>query len=446
MPVDEEPPIIPPLAESEQEDYQRLWKPGFLLAIITIALIAIAFTASFMTLYGYLDKLIWLENDFVKANRWTIPAGVLIFSLLVGLCQKYLHAPNEINGSAMESIRKGQAGNDYRTFPGAFLSSICSLLSGASIGPEGTIATMVSQIAIWVRTKIRIVRDSHDTHLGFDLAALASAFNGIVGSPVFTGVLATEFQIGEKNVFRFLIWNLVAGLVGYFFYLALGLTSFADLLPFPPLENLSLVMVVSAIALGIVGSLLAIFTGLCMRGAGQVLEKGFSGRIVLRTVAAGIVIAVVCYFLPELLFSGEAQIHAIVENPAAFGIGMLLVLGILKLVLFSLSFKGGFLGGPVFPVLFASTMVGLALSLAIPGIPVGIFVLCIQAATIAFALGAPLTALLLILVLSNPSPYLAALIVTSVVTALVMGALLKPVIERRLREKAAPAAVQAHEP
>jgi H+/Cl- antiporter ClcA len=158
-----------------------------------------------MTLYGYLDRLIWLENDFVKANRWTIPAGVLIFSLLVGLCQKYLHAPNEIHGSAMESIRKGQAGSDYRTFPGAFLSSICSLLSGASIGPEGTIATMVAQIAVWVRTKIRIVRDSHEAHLGFDMATLASAFNGIVGSPVFTGVLATEFQIGEKNVFKFLI-------------------------------------------------------------------------------------------------------------------------------------------------------------------------------------------------------------------------------------------------
>ncbi|OPZ43664.1 MAG: chloride channel protein [Euryarchaeota archaeon ADurb.BinA087] len=442
MPVHEEPPIIPPLAESGKEDYQRLWKPGFLIAILAIALIAIAFTAFFMTLYGYLDKLIWLENDFVLSNRWTIPAGVLIFSFLVGLCQKYLHAPNVIHGSVMESMRKGQAGSDYRTFPGAFLSSICSLLSGASIGPEGTIATMVSQIAIWIRTKAKIVRDSHDAPLGFDMAALASAFNGIIGSPAFTGVLATEFQMGEKNVFKFLIWNLVAGLVGYFFYLSLGFTSFAALLPFPPLENLSAMMVVSAIVLGIIGSFLAIFTGLCLKGAGELMEKRFGKRIVLRTVAAGIVIAVVCYFLPELLFSGEAQIHAIVQNPAAFGIGMLLMLAILKLVLFSLSFKGGFLGGPVFPILFASTLIGLALSLAFPGIPVGIFVLCIEAATIAFALGAPLTAILLVVVVSNPSPYLAALIVTSVATALVLGALLKPIMEQRTREKAAPAAGQ----
>jgi len=437
MPDNEDPPIIPALVESEKEDYQRLWKPGFLLAIFAIALIAIVFTAFFMTLYGYLDKVIWLENDFVLSNRWTIPAGVLIFSFLVGLCQKYLHAPNEIHGSFIESMMKeGRTGSDYRTFPGAFLSSICSLLSGASIGPEGTIATMVGQIAIWIRTKVRIVRDSHDTHLGFDMAALASAFNGIVGSPVFTGVLATELQIGEKNAFRFLIWNLVAGLVGYFFYLSLGLTSFAALLPFPPLEDLSLVMGVCAIALGVVGSLLAIFTGLCLKAAGEVMEKRFGEKVVLRTVAAGIVIAVVCYFLPELLFSGEAQIHAIIQNPAALGIGMLLLLAILKLVLLALSFKGGFLGGPVFPILFASTMVGLALSLAFPGVPVGIFVLCIEAATIAFALGAPLTAILLIIVLSNPSPYLAALVVTSAVTALVFGALIKPVMERRIHEKA----------
>jgi H+/Cl- antiporter ClcA len=121
---------------------------------------------------------------------------------------------------------------------------------------------------------------------------------------------------------------------------------------------------------------------------------------------------------------------------------MLLMLAILKLVLFALSFKGGFLGGPVFPILFASTLVGLALSLAVPGIPVGIFVLCVEAATIAFALGAPLTAIILIVVLGNPSPYLVALIVTSVATALILGALLKPIMERRIREKATPEAGQ----
>jgi len=37
-------------------------------------------------------------NEFVKANRWTIPAGIIFFSLLVGICLKYLHAPDVIHG------------------------------------------------------------------------------------------------------------------------------------------------------------------------------------------------------------------------------------------------------------------------------------------------------------------------------------------------------------
>ena len=114
MSTDGEPPVIPAMAEPEKEDFQRLWKPGFLLAILIIALIAIAFTASFMSLYGYLEKVIWFENDFVQANRWTIPAGVLFFSFLVGLCQRYLHAPNEIHGSFVASMKEGRAGSELQ--------------------------------------------------------------------------------------------------------------------------------------------------------------------------------------------------------------------------------------------------------------------------------------------------------------------------------------------
>ena len=115
--------------------------------IIFIALIAIAFTAAFMSLYGVLNNAIWFENEFVQAHRWTIPVGVMAFSLLVGLCRKYLHAPTVINGSFVESLKGEGKKTDYRTFPGAFLSSLFSLLSGASIGPEGTIAVLVGDIA-----------------------------------------------------------------------------------------------------------------------------------------------------------------------------------------------------------------------------------------------------------------------------------------------------------
>jgi H+/Cl- antiporter ClcA len=433
-------PVSPePRTEAEQ---QLQWNLSFLVPIIGIALIAIVFTAGFMELYTWLTKVIWF-NDFVMSNRWTIPVGILFFSLMVGLSQKYLHAPTVIHGGFVESMTKGEVETNYRIFPGAFLSSLFSLLSGACIGPEGTITILVSQVSGWIRDKFRIAQESKPLHLGFDMAALASAFNGIIGNPFFTGVLATEYQIGKKHAFTFLIWNLVAGIVGYLFYLSLGLPSFSSMIPFPEVDTLQPLMVLYAIILGIAGALLAVFAGLSMKGIGGILERVFGDRVFPRIMTAAVIIAAVGYFLPALLFSGETQIHLILENPAAVGVTMLFLYAILKILLLALSFKSGYIGGPIFPVLFSSTMFGLALSLLFPSVPVTIFVLCIEAGAFALALGAPLTAIILVLVVSNPGSIMMALVTTSAATALVLGALMTQMKARRTPKPATPVAQPA---
>jgi H+/Cl- antiporter ClcA len=76
-------------------------------------------------------------------------------------------------------------------------------------------------------------------------------------------------------------------------------------------------------------------------------------------------------------------------------------------------------------------MVGLALSLLFPSVPVAIFVLCIEAAAFALAMGAPLTAILLVLVVSNPGSAMMVLVVTSATTALILGSLLTQARTRR---------------
>ena len=75
--------------------------------IIFIALIAVAFSLVWFAALHFLNTSFW-ESDFVIANRWMIPVGVLFFSLLVGLCGKYLRAPNVINGG-FEVVLKGGA-------------------------------------------------------------------------------------------------------------------------------------------------------------------------------------------------------------------------------------------------------------------------------------------------------------------------------------------------
>jgi len=395
--------------------------------IILIAFIAIVFTSVWLLTYEHLNAVIWM-NEFVLANRWTIPVGVIVFSLLAGLCQKYLQAPNVIHEGFSDSMKgEGTQGN-YKIFPGTLLTSFFSLFSGASIGPEGAIGPLIMEISAWAREKLKILNENA---LGFDIAALASAYNGIIGSPLFTAVFATEFNVGKKDALKFLAWNLLAGIIGFLFFSLLGLKSFASFLAFPPINELSGLFILYAIVLGILGAVIAVLIGLAMKGIGVFMERTFADRIIPRILFAAIIIAAVCYFIPELMFSGETSIHSILSDPAGFGISMLLLMAVLKVLLLALSFKSGYLGGPIFPILFTCTMIGLSLSLIFPGVPIGIFVLCLMAAVVTLALGVPLTAILLIAVVGVADHNMIALLVLSAVVAMLMGMGLKEIREKR---------------
>ena len=411
---------------SNRDIHPKIWQ------IILIAFIAIGFTAIWLETYTYLNELLWM-NDFVKANRWKIPAGIIFFSLLVGLCEKYLNAPNVIHGGFTDSMKGEGTHGDYTSFPGTLLSSFFSLFSGASVGPEGPLAFLIMEISAWFREKLKI---TNEAALGFDVAALASAYNGIIGSPLFTAVFATEFNVGKKDGLKFLAWNLIAGVIGFMFYSLLGLPSFASFLQFPMIQEITLPYVFFAIVLGILGAFVAILMGLIMNGMGIAIEKAFGDKIITRILFAGIIIAVVCYFIPYLMFSGETEIHSIIASYTEIGIAMLLVMAVLKIVLLALSFKSGYLGGPIFPTIFTCTMIGLALSLVFPGVPVAIFVLCLMAAVITLALGVPLTAILLVIVIGTTNQEMMALIVLSSVVALIMGMSVRQTREKRAAAKA----------
>jgi H+/Cl- antiporter ClcA len=411
-------------------NHPKLW------AILLIALIAIAFTALWLGAYNWLNSAIW-SNSFVAHNRWTIPVGVVVLSLLVGLTQRYLRAPNVIHGGFVEAIQGKTGPNDPSTFPGTLLSSFLSLVSGASVGPEGAIAFLVLQIATWARDRLKIAKS---TALGFDVAASASAFNGIIGNPLFTGVLATELQVGGNANFVFLAWNLLAGVVGYLFFTLLGLPVFAKYVAFTPITQINLGYVFATILLAFLGGLVAILVGVLFQGFQRVITRVFQERVVLRALAAGIIIGVICYFVPEVMFSGEKEIFGPVGNPLKYGAFVLIGLGLLKLILLALSMKSGYIGGPTFPLLFSCTMFALAINLLFPGVPIAICVISIEGAALSLALGAPLTAILLVATIATSNTYETALLALAAVVGLLMGVIVKTLMaQRAVRQSPAPA-------
>jgi H+/Cl- antiporter ClcA len=392
--------------------------------IIIIALISVAFALVWFATVRFLNTAFW-KSDFVIANRWMIPVGVLFFSLLVGLCGKYLRAPNVINGGFEVVLKGGKL--DYKTFPGTLLTSFFSLLSGAAVGPEAPLTFLVVEVAEFIGDKIKLAKE---TRLGFIMAALAAAFNGLFGNPLFTAVLVTEMQ-GATGSVRFLAWNLVAGAIGYMCFSLIGFPAFASSLPMTPVTVLTLTYALLAIGLGAIGSLVAIFIGISFKGIGTIMDKVFKDRFMVRIMAAGAIIAVIVYFVPEVMFSGESEIHTIAANPAAYGVLVLLGFAILKVLLLALSSKAGYLGGPIFPTIFSAIMVALALNLLFPSVPVGLLVTCIMVAAITLGLGAPFAAILLTITFVTSTTQELGYIALAAATALIIGAAFKERMSRR---------------
>lgn len=401
-----------------REELRRPHIPARLGAVVLIALIAILFSLGFLLLNGYLTHLVWTA-EILSPGRLAIPALVLLFSLVVGLSRRYLRAPSAIDAGFVEMVRGDAEPPDYRQFPGAFISSLASLLSGASIGPEGVLGVLVSEISEFIRPRLRI---PDSAAAGFNLAALASAFNGLIGGVLFTGIFATELQAGRsKAPLQCLVWNLIAGAVGFVVFRAAGFPSFAEMIPFPP-TGLTVIFAVTAVLCGVLATVIVLLIGAWLKVVEGFLDRVFSGRVVLRALAAGVVIGAVCFVFPDLLFSGETQIHDFIGNPALYGAALLLLLAILKIGLFGVSIKAGYIGGPVFPIIFSCTLIGLALNLLVPGIPAAVFVLCIEAGALAVAMGIPLTAILLVALVSGADQDMIVLLVISIATALLLSA------------------------
>ena len=143
------------------------------------------------------------------------------------------------------------------------------------------------------------------------------------------------------------------------------------------------------------------------------------------------------------MFSGETQVKTVIDGAAGYGIALLLVMAVGKLALLSVGFKSGFLGGPTFPLIFASTSVALALNLAFPGVPVAIFVAGIMTGAVYVLFRTPLMVVLLTGFMLDAGPTMVALIVLAIATVMIVTPPLQKLMAARQAgkkaEKASPA-------
>ena len=102
-----------------------------------------------------------------------------------------------------------------------------------------------------------------------------------------------------------------------------------------------------------------------------------------------------------------------------------------------MAFKSGFLGGPTFPAIFASTCVALAIGLVFPGIRIDVLIGGVMAGFLVVLFKAPFMVILLTAVMLQAGPELTALIVLAVAAVMIVQPYLLAAIQARQQARAA---------
>jgi H+/Cl- antiporter ClcA len=377
-------------------------------------------------------KLLW-DNAVITANPWLFPAICLPFSLAAGLLVKRFRAPTTLDESMLDTFSGDVSKIDWRGLPVNVLMAWVSLFSGAVLGPEGGIGGIAAKLAALYGEKVRIPVE-HRQRLVF--STLAAGYNGLLASPLFTGVLATELVKDEHAKASNLPANLIGGSIGFLIFFAVGSTGLQDLLALDSSAALRPADVALAVPLGLLGLMLAVIAGALFKVSDAVFGR-LRDRPVQRALLAGLIFSAVGMFAPIVLFSGETQVVEVANDAAGYGVPALLGMALVKLALLAVAFRSGFLGGPTFPAIFASVCVGLAITQLFPWMRSDVVIGGIMAGFLVVFFRAPFMVVLLVSVMLAASPAVTALIILSLASAMIVQPYVVSAVQARAAARAA---------
>src|SRR4249919_3241365 len=381
-------------------------------------------TAGYITLYHQGIKFFGQANLFLfNINFWPLVL-LSVAGVIIGLAIKFFGQHGGLGVAQRQYAQTGRL--NYRNLPSILLQGFIALWSGAAVGPEGSLVFLLGGVGSFVSEKLKLQKDDVQVLV---YSAIAGGFGGFFGSPVVGAVGAIEYMyIKELDLNRHLIPGLIAAAVGYGVYFAILHTSFLGVYSFPNFASLRLVDLVWALLVGVIaaliGTLFKVVFGLVHRVFGRLNKKP-----VVRSIIGALIIGLIGSFLPLTLYSGQNQLLQFVHNPAAYGIGILLLMMLVKMLLTSTSFATGFEGGPIFPLLFIGGTLGQVLSEILTFIPQGVGVLAGMAGAACAFFPIPLT-LALLLGLFGGQTDLIPVIVIGAVTGFIVSKAVAPLLPK----------------
>lgn len=366
---------------------------------IPISLIAYGFLAAVTKIQRYVFSD--LPGDIFSGGTpawWPIP-WLALCGVLTALTIRYL--PGNAGHSPAFGFHAGGTPVD-KELPGIILAALATLSLGAVLGPEAPLIAIGGGLAV---VTVHLLK-SDAPPMALVIMASAGSFTAIstlFGSPILAAFLIMEAAgIGGATLSLVAVPGLLASGIGAVVFIGLddltGLGTFSlALTSVPTAVNPTVATLCWAVVIGAIAAVL----GWVIRFVGLSLRPVVHARRIVVTAGLGLLIGVTAaaYQLmsgnafTQVLFSGQDALPELVAHAADYSVGVLLLLGLCKTVVYSISLSA-FRGGPVFPSIFIGAVLGIAMS-GLPGMSMAPAIAMGIGAMCAVMLRLPLTSALL---------------------------------------------------
>lgn len=325
------------------------------------------FCWSFMFLINLSSNFLWHElPQIIKVSNFSIT--IILCTLggaIIGLSQKYLGPyPKEME-EILHEYRVTKT-IDYKPLPQYIVCAFLPLIFGGSIGPEAGLFGMIAMLSTFLSIKIK--NSNPELKEEFIETSTSAVLTAIFQVPIFS-----TFSINKNTIYKAQLIS--RKLLNYFTYSCTALSSFF-IIKF--LNNLahkeSFIFKLSQSHISskdflvfIPILILSIIIGLSFNYIGHLIEcickKTKLGlNSFLTAITGGFIIALLGAYFPLILFSGEHALRGLVNNYGEMGVPYLLFIAFLKILATKISINFRWVGGQIFPTIFASFCIAFALS------------------------------------------------------------------------------------
>ena len=342
-------------------------------------------------------------------------------SILVGLLMYYLKLPRWFGPADTIYAAHHKAGIlNLKGGFGSTLASFISISGGASVGIYGPLVHFGATVSSFIRRQTFIPKIPHDIIIGSGVAAAISAG---FGAPL-AGIIFAHETVLRHFSMRAVAALAIASMVANYSATEMGIVSPPLLLTAIPFEMSDILT-----SLALIGPLAAIVAIIFMKS--MIYLGSIPSKLKLQSWQAPIIAGFACglcgMIFSEILGLGTETLISVITNEQNLAYLFALLIG--KLILTSICIGFGFFGGTFSPALFLGGVLGaIIFQLPITSLnPDLLSVLAVSgmAAVSSSVIGAPITAIILVLELTGSYEYAIAatfpIVICSFITSRTFG-------------------------